>query len=84
MVTLAPIASFELGRSSSPCGLEFAPLGLANMLNGGGAVRALHAERLPTAARGGAGTGDVPSSSSSSSGERADGRVCGWAESWGW
>ncbi len=32
-----------------PTGLEFAPVGLTNMLNGGGAVRGVHAERVEVA-----------------------------------
>lgn len=43
VVTLAPIARYEFGGSSS-AGVEFAPLGLTNMLNGGGAVLRVHAE----------------------------------------
>ncbi|KAI3433391.1 hypothetical protein D9Q98_003207 [Chlorella vulgaris] len=45
VVTLAPISRFEYGGSSSH-GLEFAAIGLSNMLNGGGAVCSVHAERL--------------------------------------
>ena len=45
MLTLSPICRYEFGGSSS-AGLEFAPIGLANMLNGGGAVQAVHAERV--------------------------------------
>ncbi|KAL4431159.1 hypothetical protein ABPG75_006415 [Micractinium tetrahymenae] len=48
VVTMAPISRFEYGGSSS-AGLEFAPIGLANMLNGGGAVRGVHAERVEVA-----------------------------------
>ena len=45
VVTLSPICRYEFGGSSS-AGLEFAPIGLDNMLNGGGAVQAVHAERV--------------------------------------
>ncbi|KAL4423584.1 hypothetical protein ABPG77_004624 [Micractinium sp. CCAP 211/92] len=48
VVTMAPIANLEFGGSSSS-GLEFAPVGLTNMLNGGGAVRGVHAERVEVA-----------------------------------
>ena len=40
VVTVAPISRFHSGGAA----LEFAPIGLSNMLNGGGAVRGLHAE----------------------------------------
>jgi hypothetical protein len=45
VLTLSPICRYEFGGSSS-AGLEFAPIGLTNMLNGGGAVQAVHAERV--------------------------------------
>jgi hypothetical protein len=45
VVTIVPIARHEFGGSSS-AGLEFAPIGLTNMLNSGGAVCEVHVERV--------------------------------------
>ena len=48
VVTVAPISRFHCGGAA----LGFAPIGLSNMLNGGGAVRGLHAEPQPGEAPG--------------------------------
>lgn len=62
---MAPIARHEFGGASSPASLDFAPIGLTNMLNSGGAVGEVHVKRAGTSGSTAETSGGLPAGAAS-------------------